>query len=144
VGSAVQAAAAAGIGLTDDFWVAVAFMVLLAAGIGVAGPVKQAYLHARIPTTQRASIVSFDSMFGNGGGIAGQTGLGWLSCARSIEDGYVTGGAALFLAIPLLAALRRVGGSADRIIGTAGVEGPCAAQGIPEVAGVDARARVGS
>jgi MFS family permease len=141
--AAAQAVAAVGVGLTDRFWLALTLMIVLAAGMGVTGPVKQAYLHRSIPTAQRASVVSFDSMFGNGGGIAGQSGLGWLSRARSIEDGYVTGGAALFLAIPLLAALRRLGGAADRIMGTAGVEGPCAAQGIPEVAGVDARARVG-
>jgi MFS family permease len=140
--SGIQAGAAMGVGLTDNFWVAVALMVLLAGGMGVAGPVKQAYLHASIPSAQRASVISFDSMFGNGGGIVSQTGLGWLSRAQSIELGYVTGGASLVLALPLYAAVRRIGGPADRIVGAkAGIEGPCAAQGIPEIAGVDAKAR---
>lgn len=137
-----EAVAAVGVGLTHDFWLALISMVLLAAAIGVTGPVKQAYLHASIPTAQRASVISFDSMFGNGGGVVGQAGLGWLSRTRSIEQGYVTGGAALLLALPLYAAVRRIAGPADRIVGVrAGAESPCAAQGIPEVAGVDAKAR---
>lgn len=139
-----QAAAAAAVGLTGSFAVALVFMVLLATGLGVAGPVKQAYLHAIIPSEQRASVISFDSMFGNGGGVVGQTGLGWLSRAQSIEHGYVAGGTALLLALPLYAAVRRIGGAADRIVGvTAGIESPCAAQGIPEVAGVDSKSRTG-
>ena len=44
----------------------------------------------------------------------------------------------------LFAALRCEDGLADCIIGAAGVEAPCAAQGVPEVAGVDARERVGA
>lgn len=138
----VQATAAVGVGLTGNFWLAVALMVLLAAGMGVTGPVKQAYLHGSIPSAQRASVISFDSMFGNGGGIVGQTGLGWLARAQSIEHGYVAGGLATVLAVPLYAAVRRLGGEPDKIVGrSAGVEAPCAAQGIPEIAGVDAKAR---
>ena len=138
----VQTAAAVAVGLSSSFWPALASMVLLAGGMGVTGPVKQAYLHASIPGAQRASVISFDSMFGNGGGIVGQAGLGWMSRSLSIEQGYVTGGLATGLALPLYAAVRRIGGPADVIAGRrAGVEAPCAAQGIPEVAMVDAKAR---
>jgi MFS family permease len=141
----VQAGAAIGVGSSDNFLSAVAFILLLAAGTGVNGPVKQAYLHAKTPSSQRASVVSLDSMFGNGGGVAGQAGLGGVARSYSIEAGYVAGGAALALALPLLLSLRRLGEDADRIVGrSAGVPGPCAAQGIPEVAGIDARARSGA
>ena len=130
------------VGLTDNFWIALGGMVVLAVAIGVTGPVKQAYLHASVPSAQRASVVSMDSMFGNGGGIVGQTGLGWLARAQSIEQGYVLGGAATLLAIPIYAGVRAVGGRADVIVGdNAGAAAPCAAQGIPEIAGVDATAR---
>jgi MFS family permease len=138
-----QAVAAVGVGATDSFVAAVAFIVLLAVGIGVTGPVKQAYLHSKAPSAQRASVVSLDSMSGNAGGIVGQVGLGWLARTRSIETGYVTGGFALLFALPPLLALRRLGETSDLIIGrSAGAPAPCAAQGIPEVAGVDARSRV--
>jgi len=137
-----QTAAAVLVGATDDFWVALGGMVLVGAATGVTGPVKQAYLHASVPSTQRATVVSFDSMLGNAGGIAGQAGLGWLSRARSIEQGYVAGGLATVLAVPLLWGVRATGSTADLIVGErAGVGAPCAAQGIPEIAGVDAKAR---
>jgi MFS family permease len=139
---ALQGAAAVVVGLAGNFWVALAGMGVLAAGIGMTGPVKQAYLHARVPSAQRASVISFDSMFGNGGGVAGQAGLGWLSRTRSIEDGYVLGGLVIMLALPLYWMVRRVGGAADVIVGNrASVAAPCAAQGIPEIAGIDAKAR---
>ncbi len=139
----VQSAAAVGIGLTSSFAVALALFVCFGAAMGVGGPVKQALLHASIPSRERASVVSFDSMFGNGGGIGFQTGLGWLARAQSIELGYVVGGAVTVVSLPLLAALRRVGGAADRIVGrTAGIESACAAQGLPHVSGVDAVRKV--
>ena len=87
--AAVQSAAAVIVGLTDHFWVALAGMVLLATALGVNMPVKQAYLHASVPSAQRASVVSFDSMFGNGGGIVGQVGLGWVSRVLAIEPSRV-------------------------------------------------------
>lgn len=139
---AAHSAGAVLVGLTDDFWVALAAMVLLAAAMGVTGPVKQAYLHRSIPAAQRASVVSFDSMFGNAGGIVGQAGLGWLSRAHSIELGYVVGGAATALAVPLGWLVRAIGGPADTIAGErAGTGSPRAAKGIPEASGVGARAR---
>jgi MFS family permease len=135
----VQSAAAVGIGLTDSFAIALGLFVCFGAAMGVGGPVKQALLHASIPSDERASVVSFDSMFGNGGGIGFQAGLGWLARAQSIELGYVVGGAVTVVSLPLLAALRRAGGAADRIVGrTAGIESACAAQGLPHVSGVDA------
>lgn len=140
--AALQSGAALLVGVTANFWIALGGMILLAAAVGMTGPVKQAYLHASVPSAQRASAVSFDSMFGNGGGIVGQAGLGWVSRARSIEEGYVIGGVATVLALPLYWGIRAIGGPADVIVGErAGVRAPCAAQGVPEIAGVDARAR---
>ncbi len=43
--------------------------------------------------------------------------------------------------LPVLGVLRRRGGPADIIIGTAGRQGACAAQGLPDVASVDATPR---
>ena len=118
--AAVQTAAAVGMGLADTFGVALAcFLVMMAAG-GVTGPVKQAYLHASIPSEQRATVISFDSMFQNGGGIVGQTGLGYLSRVRDIGAGYVIGGLATVVVLPMLGIVRRLGGPADRIVGEEG------------------------
>ncbi len=141
----VQTVAAIGVGLAGSFALAVALFLVVALALGTAGPVKQAYLHQSIPSAQRASVTSFDSMFGNAGAVASQGGLGYLARARSIGEAYVVGGVATVLAVPLLYGLRRLGRPADIIVGErAGVRGPCAGQGVPEVAMVDAMARRGT
>ncbi len=142
--AAVQTVAAIGVGLAGSFALAVALFLVVALALGMAGPVKQAYLQQSIPSAQRASVTSFDSMFGNAGAVVSQGGLGYLARARSIGEAYVVGGVATILALPLLFALRRLGRPADVIIGKrAGVRAACAGQGVPEVALVDATARRG-
>ena len=137
-----QSAAAVMVGLTGNFWIALAGMVLLSAALGVTVPVKQAYLHGSVPSAHRASVVSFDSMFGNGGGIVGQVGLGWVSRAQSIDQGYVLGGLAMILATPIYWAVRAVGGSTDLIAGEhAGAPSASSTHGIPTISGAGANAR---
>lgn len=138
--AAVQAAAAIGVGLSYSFTLAVAFFMLMTGAIGAAGPVKQAFLHNSIPSEQRASITSFDSMFGNGGGVVQQVGLGYLSRVGSIAEGYVIGGLFSTVAGVVLGRLRALGSEADVIVGRrGGVQGSCPAQGLPEVALLAAR-----
>ena len=91
--------------------------------MGVTSPVRSAYLHQVVPTEQRATVVSFDSMVSNVGGIGGQVGLGALGEARSVGSAFVVGGLVTAVALPILARLRRLGGSADVIAGDrAGIE----------------------
>ena len=139
----IQTAAAIGVGLADSFWLAVALFLVVTGAMGVMGPAKQAYLHNIIPSKHRASVISFDSMMGNAGAILGQSGLGYLSRVRSIADGYVVGGMATVLVLPLLATLRRLGERADVIEGKdcGCPAAPCAAQGLPSIDLVDATPR---
>jgi len=136
----VQAAAAVGVGLAGSFWVAVAFFMVVAGAMGVSGPVKQAYLHQSIPSKHRASVTSFESMAGSAGGIGLQGGLGYISRVRSIGEGYILGGGFTLIALPVLLRLRARRERADRYAGArAGIQGPCAAQGIPELAMIESR-----
>ena len=137
----VLAFATIGVGLARPFWLAVTLLVLATGTLGVAGPVTQAYLHSVIPSEQRATVVSFDSLVGSAGGIGGQVGLGYVARAESIATGYVLGGVVLLAALPVLVLLRRLGEAADVIVGRAGRRAPCAAQGLPEVTAVDTSAR---
>jgi MFS family permease len=136
----VQALAAVGVGLAGSFWLAVALFMIMTAAVGAAGPVKQAFLHKSIPSEQRASVASFDSMLGNGGGVLQQAGLGYLARVRSIAEGYVVGGAFTLVAQAFLWRLRGLRSEADLIVGRrAGIQGPCPTQGLPDVALVDTR-----
>jgi MFS family permease len=133
----IQTVAAVGVGLAGSFWLAVALYLVVMGTWGVWTPVKQAYLHQLVPSEQRATVVSFDSLVASGGSVLGQTALGRLAQTQSIAAGYVVGGLTTALIWPVLVLLRRRNDEADIIVGTAGTRGACAAQGIPSVSGVD-------
>ncbi len=133
----IQTVAALGVGLAGSFWLAVALYLVVMGTWGVWTPVKQAYLHQLVPSEQRATVISFDSLVASGGSVLGQTALGRLSQTHSIAAGYVVGGLTTVLIWPVLVLLRRRNDAADVIVGMAGAQGACAAQGIPSVSGVN-------
>jgi predicted MFS family arabinose efflux permease len=138
---ALQTVAAVVLGLAGSFWVALPALLVFAGGLGVIGPVRQAYLHQLIPSEQRATVISFDSMVSGGGGVAGQVGLGALGEAKSVGTAFVVGGLATAAALPLFGAVRRLGGPADRFTGaSAGVECGSAAKGLPAITLVEPQA----
>lgn len=139
--SAALAIGGVGVGLADAFWPSVVLLLLAIAAMGVATPVQQAYVHEVVPSTERATVVSFISMVGSAGGIGGPIGLSYLTRAQSPAAGYVAGGFSTLFALPFLWALRRRCEPADFIHGRAGKRAPCAAQGLPEVATLDTTPR---
>jgi hypothetical protein len=65
--------------------------------------------------------------------------LGYLARIRGLADGYVLGGLATILVLPILAILRSRGDAADSIAGReCGVHAASAGQGLPEAGLVDA------
>jgi MFS family permease len=140
--SAILAVATIGVGAVDSFLPAVALFLVAMGSTGVGMPVQQAHLHAVVPSSERATVVSLGSLVGSAGGIGGSVGFGYLSRARSVAAGYVTAGFTLVLALFPLLALRRRREPADVIIGRrAGIESPCAGQGLPAVSFLDTTAR---
>jgi MFS family permease len=140
--AALQTIAAVGVGLAGSFWLALALYLVVMGTMGVWGPVRQAYLHQSIPSEQRASVISFDSLVSSAGSMFGQIGLGRLAQTQSIASGYIVGGFTIVLVLPVIVLLRRLGEPADSIVGTAGKRGACAAQGLPNVSAVDANTHV--
>jgi MFS family permease len=136
----IQTLAAIGIGLAPSFPLALASLLTATATIGVVGPVRQAYIHEKVRGEQRATVVSFDSMVANLGGVGGQAGLGYLAKVDGYAAGYLAGGAVTALALPLFLGVRRLREGADRIVGKAGKESPCAAQGLASAGAVDDKA----
>jgi MFS family permease len=139
--AALQTCAAVVLGLAGSFWVALPALLVVTAALGLISPVRQAYLHQVVPSEQRATVVSFDSMVANAGGFGGQLGLGALGEARGAGTAFVVGGLATAAAVPLFARVRSLGEPADRIVGErGGVESPCAASGLPDVVAVETEA----
>lgn len=65
------------------------------------------WLNARIPSQERATIISLDALLGDGGMTVGQVGLGYLSQAVSIPFARLIGGLTQVVGVPLLGAARR-------------------------------------
>jgi MFS family permease len=133
-GAAISTLTMVGTGAVRSFWITVPIFLLGAVAGGVVQPVRQTYLHASIPTSERATLVSFDSLMGSLGSVGGQTGLGYLSQERSIPVGFVVGGLATVLALPIFGRLRALNEPADRITAEAPElqAAPVAAAGIAD------------
>lgn len=125
-----------GVGAVTSFIPAVALLFMSGVAIGVQSPVRQAFVHRVVPSQQRATVVSFDSMISGGGSVVGQTGLGGLSERQGFSAGYIVGGLATLVALPLLALVRRRGDDADFFVGSR-PEYACATPGVPAISQVD-------
>lgn len=115
VSSVVTTATMVGTGAVRSFWITVPIFLLGAVAGGVLQPVRQTFLHQSIPTSERATLVSFDALLGSLGSVGGQTGLGYLSEERSIPFGFVVGGLVTALTIPIFGRLRALNEPADVI-----------------------------
>ncbi|MGO4298824.1 MFS transporter [Leifsonia sp. RAF41] len=101
------------LGVTSLFWFAVICLVIWGFVFAVAGPVRQSYLNDMIPSKQRATVLSFDSLFGSLGGVFIQPALGRAADLWGYGTSLVIGGAVQLIGIPFLFASRRQNDPAD-------------------------------
>lgn len=104
-------------GLIEHFWVVIALTVSWGLLFAAGTPIRQAYLNGMIPSSQRATILSFDSMMTSGGGVWAQPVLGRAADAWSYPVTYVMSGGIALLALPFIALSRRQNAPADLIAG---------------------------
>jgi MFS family permease len=101
------------LGLNNVFWLAIVVLVVWGFVASVAGPVRAAYLNEMIPSRQRATVLSFDSLFGSLGGVGIQPALGRAADLWGYGTSLVIGGVVELIGIPLLFASRRQQEPAD-------------------------------
>jgi MFS family permease len=101
------------LGLNSVFWLAIVLLVVWGFVFAVAGPVRQAYLNDMIPSKQRATVLSFDSLFGSLGGVFVQPALGRAADLGGYGTSLVIGGVVELIGIPFLFASRRQRDPAD-------------------------------
>src|SRR5204862_4476171 len=70
-------------------------------------PSRQAFLNALVPTQQRATVLSFDSLVGSTGGVVLQPGLGRAADAWGYPVSFALSGLLQFAALPFVALARR-------------------------------------
>jgi len=103
------------IGLLPNFWVAVTLLVLWGLMFAAATPVRQTYLNALIPSQQRATVLSFDSLFGSSGGVVFQPLLGKAADVWGYPVSYLFSAAVQALAVPFTWLARREKAESDAI-----------------------------
>ncbi|HMF41608.1 MAG TPA: MFS transporter [Polyangia bacterium] len=101
-------------GMATSFSAAVGLYLISNFVGGIASPIRQGLINHHIPSSQRATILSVDSLFSELGSGVGQSGWGYLARKQGIGRAWVAAGAFLILGIPLLALARRADPESDR------------------------------
>ena len=104
------------IGVVDSFYAVVGLIVVWALLSAASRPIRQAYLNGLIPSNERASILSFDSMMASAGGVGIQPVLGRAADVWGYGSSYVIGAAISALSIPFIALSRKENAAADTIV----------------------------
>ena len=102
------------IGVVEDFWAVVGLTTLWGLLFAAAMPIRQTYLNGLIPSQQRATILSFDSLMDSTGGVWAQPALGRAADVWGYGPSYLIGAGISVMALPFLALSRRQNTPADR------------------------------
>jgi len=95
------------IGLIQNFYVVVALLLVWAMAYSASIPVRQAYVNSLIPSEQRATVLSFDSMVSSCGGVAFQPVLGRVADTLGYAVSYLVSAGIACISLPFLIAARR-------------------------------------
>jgi MFS family permease len=117
--AALSAGALAVMGATDSFAVVVAAVVVWGLVFAATMPIRQAYLNGMIPSPQRATILSFDSMMSSTGGVWTQPALGRAADVWGYGPSYLIAAGISTLALPFIWLSRRQNAAADAVQPTA-------------------------
>jgi MFS family permease len=101
------------IGLTDNFWVVIVLITLWQLMSYAGLPIREAYLNGMIPSQQRATILTLDSLINNAGGIVAQPALGKSADIWGYRVSFLLSAAVSALALPFIARARQLNTPAD-------------------------------
>jgi MFS family permease len=104
------------IGVADSFWPVIGLIVVWGLLFAATMPIRQSYINGMIPSQQRATILSFDSMMGSTGGVWAQPVLGKAADVWGYASSYVAAAGISLLALPFIFLARRERVAADTAI----------------------------
>jgi MFS family permease len=111
----IGVAALLSLGAMPFFVVAVVLLVIWALAAAVEEPIRRAFLNGLIPSQQRATVLSFDSLMGSAGGVVIQPALGRVADLNGYAASYLVAGAIQALSLPFIFLARREGAHSDPI-----------------------------
>ncbi|MGH9245857.1 MAG: MFS transporter [Acidimicrobiales bacterium] len=101
------------IGIIESLWAVIGLVVVWGLLFAATMPIRQTYLNGLIPSRQRATILSFDSLMDSTGGVWAQPVLGRAADVWGYAPTYLMSAGISALAIPFLALSRRQHAPAD-------------------------------
>ena len=113
-GTCISALALIAMGFVANFYLVLGLIVLWGLIGAALMPVRQAYMNSLIPSNQRATVLSFDSLLGSGGGVVSQPLLGRSADVWGYGTSYVISGVIQLGALPFLALANRLDVSSDK------------------------------
>jgi MFS family permease len=105
----------AAIGITDNFVVALVVLTLWCVIAAIEVPMQRAFLNPLIPSEQRATVLSFDSLMGSTGGVVIQPILGRTADAFGYGTSYLVAAGIQTLSLPFVLLARRENAPSDPI-----------------------------
>jgi MFS family permease len=103
------------IGTVQSFWPVIGFTTIWGLLFAATMPIRQTYINGMIPSRQRATILSFDSMMSSTGGVWAQPVLGRAADVYGYGTSYVISAGIAAFALPAIAMSRRQNAPADTL-----------------------------
>jgi MFS family permease len=110
-----SAIALALMGVVESFWPVIGLVVAWGLLFAASTPIRQTYINGLIPSRERATILSFDSLMASTGGVWAQPVLGRAADVWGYAPSYLLGAGISALALPFLALSRRQNAPADTV-----------------------------
>jgi MFS family permease len=104
------------IGSFQYFWAVLGLTVVWGLLAAMVLPIRQTYLNGLIPSRQRATILSFDSLMASSGGVWAQPVLGRAADLWGYGSSYLVAAGISAFAVPCVVLSRRQNDPADRIV----------------------------
>jgi MFS family permease len=120
---AVEVLSLALIGMVQSFWAVLGLIVVWGLMYAAAMPIRQSYLNGLIPSRQRATVLSFDSMMASLGGVGAQPALGRVADLWGYGSSYVASAGLTACSLPFVWLARRQHAASD-VVGNPGGAAP--------------------
>jgi MFS family permease len=101
--------------LIHDFAIALLLLAAWSFVFAVESPLRQAFINGLIPSEQRATVLSFDSLMASAGGVVAQPALGRVADVNGYGPAYLVSAGISALALPFVFLARREHASSDPI-----------------------------
>ena len=134
LGAVLSTALLAAIGFVSSFALVLILLTVWCLVFAMESPFRQAFINGVIPSEQRATVLSFDSLMSSAGGVVAQPALGRVADVSGYAASYVVAAAIHALSIPFIVLARRERAPSD----------PTTVDSVPSAVEVDTAAGLGA